>query len=538
MSAGAPSRASTGVRGLAAYFSQDDVSPPRLAITAMSHSASKLTPPERAAARTAKHLGPLRALLVGIDRYEPRAGFPRLRKCANDATEVESALLDTPQLNAQQDRTTLITSATTHRLPSRGVIIDQVGRLADGAEDGDRLLFYFSGHGHRIADVDDHFLVPQDVYSESEPDALISVKALIGRLRSSAAKQVLIVLDACMSGPAELGKKLGAHSFSPKFFNDYLVSTTGFAIVSSSAADEASFEKSPNPKLSLFTHHLVQALRGAPGALDEQLLTLGSLFKFVNLHVRRDAKSHGVQQTPSLNETANGVMVLADFRAPAAAPPAVIDLAARGVTHLVVRDSDRVFTKSILQSWRDRRWSMDQLQHAANRPETLAAYLADDVAELRTVLRRDFGFGASSIEADFTVLRFPGGSLEFAFENETKDRGRLWRTLTLDSDWFANAPRLEQLLKALGLYRPMVKLHFQPSITPLDRVSVLEAHGWKTRQEAEDEILVARDRITVRLSEDTVELDGVPAAKLLDASNRDERATVAAQALQLVLRRR
>ncbi|HEX5218869.1 MAG TPA: hypothetical protein VFZ59_04830 [Verrucomicrobiae bacterium] len=93
-----------------------------------------------------------------------------------------------------------------------------------------------------------------------------------------------------------------------------MASTKGTTILSSSAADEESYEKSPDPKLSLFTFHLIQALRGAPEALDEQLLTVPKLYDYVSTRVRRDSKSYRRKQTPSFSTSATGIFVLGDFR--------------------------------------------------------------------------------------------------------------------------------------------------------------------------------------------------------------------------------
>jgi uncharacterized caspase-like protein len=50
---------------------------------------------------------------------------------------------------------------------------------------------------------------------------MISMKQVVEILQQSKAKQKIVVLDACLSGPVLLGKKLVAASYSEKFFARY-----------------------------------------------------------------------------------------------------------------------------------------------------------------------------------------------------------------------------------------------------------------------------------------------------------------------------
>jgi len=95
--------------------------------------------------------GQLSVLAVGIDAYDKASGFPALKTCSNDATEVRNAFQDVWQLNAEKDRIWLLKSGSPP-FPSRGEIIKAIKHLATMTEPNDRLLFYYSGHGHRIND--------------------------------------------------------------------------------------------------------------------------------------------------------------------------------------------------------------------------------------------------------------------------------------------------------------------------------------------------------------------------------------------------
>jgi len=495
---------------------------------------AKLSPEERKQVALKEGHGDIRVLAVGVNAYPNKSGFHSLKKCVNDAFQIISTFREVHQLNADPNHTVLMTSDTTALLPHRGLIFDQLHELADGAAEDDRLLFYFSGHGHRIDGVDDHFLVPQDVFSEAKPDALVSMKEVLAILDGSSAKQKIIVLDACLSGPLLLGKKLHAASFSDKFFAEYLASTKGVAVLSSSAADEASYEKSPNPKLSLFTYHFIQALRGDPNALDEQVLTVPKLFDYVSTLVKRDCKSYRLQQTPSLKTSATGTFVLADFRRALVAPSSV-DLKAYPFNALVFRESYGERTKAILTEWSDRSKTPDQLEYAVNNLGGLKKYLEEPFAKWRPLFRKRFGFTVSEIETDGTSFTFPGGSLSHSYEAENKDGGRIHRELSLDIDWFDDGPRLSLLLSILDFEPHSFELSLGSSLKPMDQIAGLEANGWNIEKEANDQVVASKDGITMTVTQDALSFDGFDIKQLLaGASAKNDDQLLLAETISIV----
>jgi hypothetical protein len=459
--------------------------------------------------------GKIRVLAVGVSDYPKKSGFKSLKQCTNDALQVFTAFREVQQLNGHDAHAVLMTSETKERLPSRGSVMDQIHELASEAQSDDRLLFYFSGHGHRIDGVDDHFLVPQDAYSESQPDAHLSMKKILEVLSTSQAKQKIIVLDACLSGPTLwLGRKLVAASYSEKFFAKYLAATKGIAVLSSSAADESSYTQSENPKLSLFTFYFVKALRGEPDALDEQVLTLPRLFDYVSSNVQRKCRDYRIQQTPSLETTVNGTLVLADFRRPLVVPSSV-DLTAHPLNALLFRETRGEQTKCILTEWSNRSKTKEQLQWAANTTDAMAAYLKEDFGKWRPLLRKRFGFSPTDIETDGGTMGFPGGSLSHRYEAESKDSGSIHRELILDVDWFGDGARLASLLALFDFDPDTFELQLSMRLKPMTQIAGLEANGWDIRQESDEEVVAVKDGITMTVTTDTLAFDGFDIEQLL-----------------------
>jgi len=114
----------------------------------------------------------------------------------------------------------------------------------------DSVICFYSGHGVKLDD--QLYLVPTDAYAADEADALLSIERVKEILAKSEARQKLIVLDCCYSGPDTSGFKTVPVDISNNFLEKYLAETKGSVVLSSSAGDQLSWAKSPDSKLSLF----------------------------------------------------------------------------------------------------------------------------------------------------------------------------------------------------------------------------------------------------------------------------------------------
>jgi len=84
-----------------------------------------------------------KALLVGINKYpDPRN---ELRGCVNDILEMEHFIAETNKVYSKQNIKKL-----TNKEATKKEIITQIKWLIEGAEDGDQLLFHYSGHGAQL----------------------------------------------------------------------------------------------------------------------------------------------------------------------------------------------------------------------------------------------------------------------------------------------------------------------------------------------------------------------------------------------------
>ena len=306
--------------------------------------------------------GKLVLLSIGIDSYDPTSGFKALKTCSNDAISVKNTLLDVPQLNADHDRLFVLNSNSTPT-PSKGEIIKAINKISNLAEENDRLMIFYSGHGHRINE--DFYLVPQDVYDSEDPESILDFNRVLDIINASDAKQKIIILDACLSGPSFENRKLLPVKYSNKFLVDYLKNTKGTAVLSSCAGNQESFTQSPNPKLSLFTHYLLQGLSGSPEALDDDFLTLESLFGYLSTFVKRCAKSYHVKQYPSIDIKSNGVMILGNF-SQALISPESVDLDGYPVKAIDFSEHEGLAVKEVLTAIKRWTYSQEYIENKVN----------------------------------------------------------------------------------------------------------------------------------------------------------------------------
>lgn len=142
-----------------------------------------------------------RALLIGIDRYpkvKPLVGS------VNDLRNMQRFALDT--LGYQPDQIQVLLDGEATRV---GILNAFDHWLIDGSQSGDRVLFYYSGHGYQMPDRNgdeadglDETLVSVD----TEPDGqdgfrnMISDDELDARFSRLTGRHTTVIIDSCHSG--------------------------------------------------------------------------------------------------------------------------------------------------------------------------------------------------------------------------------------------------------------------------------------------------------------------------------------------------
>jgi len=154
-----------------------------------------------------------RALLVGINDYEPQAPkdstgrrFPNLEGAVNDVELMRDMLRSVYKF---KDGEVVV---LTNQAAGRAAILNAIDKqLIDGAQKGDILFFYFSGHGSQVrnslsaeADRLDESIVPADAHNGALD---IRDKELRRRFRPllDRGARLTVILDSCHSGSGVRG---------------------------------------------------------------------------------------------------------------------------------------------------------------------------------------------------------------------------------------------------------------------------------------------------------------------------------------------
>ena len=215
-----------------------------------------------------------RGLIIGISKYDHNNKFRDLDFCENNANEVYNILRDqgydvsaNAMLVGRQEwskmRDEIIKFFTDRTLKPE-----------------DTLFFYFSGHGYLDRSARRTYLSTSEIHPERPVTTGIPFDELATYLNLSCSERIMAVLDCCYSGAlevygtgaeneymkAERGEEIAsqANTNMARTVERLIKSEQGKCILASSLEEQRSFGMKDQP-YSLFTHFLIQGLKGANG---------------------------------------------------------------------------------------------------------------------------------------------------------------------------------------------------------------------------------------------------------------------------------
>lgn len=193
------------------------------------------------------------ALVTGVSNYGDTD--INLTQTTKDAKRFKQVL------ETQTRDITLLTSS----YATRANILEKLTAIANRAQAGDRIIFFFSGHG-----------APGAIYVY---DGFLPYTDLMEVINSSAASEKICFIDACHAGSA-IDADGGAYS----------TRTPGTALFVSSRPEEYSIE-SPWTGAGFFTQGLVKGMRGTADRDHDRRVTVKELFDYMYADVVRRSNS-------------------------------------------------------------------------------------------------------------------------------------------------------------------------------------------------------------------------------------------------------
>ena len=232
------------------------------------------------------------ALLIGVDKCE---AIGELQVCSADAISLQAMLL---RLDYPANHITLLVDnqSNVSSLPTIGNVERSIKRLAQVAESGDTILFFFSGHGVTVNG--NSYLVPTD----GDLTKGVSLAWVKDQFAASKAAEKVMILDACHSGGAK-----GVSGITPDLKN------VGNLVMLLSCEKEQVSWPDKQGGHSIFTAAVLEGLSGK-AADTNQKVTHKSLATYVRRSVKEwTYENQKSEQTPVLVSDVSGEVVLADI---------------------------------------------------------------------------------------------------------------------------------------------------------------------------------------------------------------------------------
>ena len=243
------------------------------------------------------------AIVIGVANYWNVLGLPDA--VLNDARDV-TAVLKSDAYCGYEPR-------NVHLLLDRDATLERIrialATVARTSGPHDTVVIFFSGHGARIGDPDDpeSALLPVECDGQKLSATSLSEAEFSSALRRFAAKRLLVLIDACHSGGAGSFKgrregDLPALSYSEKSL-ERLAQGTGRVLIASSRASEESLVLR-NARNSVFTCHLLDALRGQARTSGDGVIRVFEIFNHVAEMVKREVagRQHPVFKASDLED--------------------------------------------------------------------------------------------------------------------------------------------------------------------------------------------------------------------------------------------
>ncbi len=228
------------------------------------------------------------ALIIGIDKYE---NVQHLNYAVKDAESIQDILVNT--FNFPEGNITLLKDEEANK----DAILKAFSDLTKTAEDNDRVLIYFAGHG-KTMDLTEGgemgYLLPVDGDSEDLYLSSIAMDELEKISHMSKAKHTLYLVDACYGGIAAVGSR-GLDASSTPNYIEKITKNRAVQIITAGGRGEQVIEK-PKWGHSAFTLNLKRGLKDGNADYNaDGYITANELGMFLREKVTIDSEN---QQTP------------------------------------------------------------------------------------------------------------------------------------------------------------------------------------------------------------------------------------------------
>lgn len=231
------------------------------------------------------------AFIVGISKYKYEG--INLKYAHNDANELYD-LIQTPSggdFEAKRIKKFIDEEATTAKI---------TGTLRSFLQDpdvDDLVLIYFACHGAPDPRTGVVYLLTHDTDPDNIPGTAFPMREIDAALKDNlSAERVVIIADTCHSAAVggKIGRrgKIGDSAVINRYLQDLSESKAGLALLTSAQASESSLEGEQwGGGHGVFTHFLLQGMRGKADRNKDGTVSVGELFEYVRDEVKRETNN-------------------------------------------------------------------------------------------------------------------------------------------------------------------------------------------------------------------------------------------------------
>lgn len=266
------------------------------------------------------------ALLIGVgESAYPRLSLPVTLK---DTQAIYAALID-PELSAYSEKQIRVLN---NKEAIRENIVEGMNWLKEQAEvDPEAMIFiYYSGHGYLNVADNQYYLLPHDIDVLDIPSSALAAESFIEALRKITAEKLLVVIDSChaagmatskdpadiLSADKAISEKLkGLNAVSPEpSLLEKFTQSKGRVVLTSSRGEQKSWI-GLDERLSIYTHHFLEALQGASNKTGDTEVTVSNLIKHLGKAVPQSVmEQYKQEQTPIADMTNAEDFVIAKLK--------------------------------------------------------------------------------------------------------------------------------------------------------------------------------------------------------------------------------
>ena len=286
-------------------------------------------------------------LSVGVEQYDDER-ISSLKYAVADARSIAAAFRAS---GVKPENVALLTNAESESAsrPTRIALITNLQRIRDRARPGDKVIFFFAGHG--VEENGGQYLLTVDTRRDMMAETALPIELVERALQGLQARELLCIIDACRNNPDASRSDEGAHLTEglirgvqplPQPAPSGAQPVVSATLLSCDVGQRA--YEDPEQEHGVFTVHLLNGLKGEAAGEDKRV-RLKLLTAYVTQELSLWTQRTGKQQTPRLLNPSGEDMVILT---PRLEPLVSIDARNKALADVVADVADQVGAQVVL----------------------------------------------------------------------------------------------------------------------------------------------------------------------------------------------